>query len=239
LDKSDNPKSEMERNSLIMKVEDWIFVGHITLQLILACVLGGIIGWEREQHRRPAGLRTHMLICLGAALMTILSKSMGGNGDPGRIAAQIVSGVGFIGAGTILRQGNAIRGLTTAASLWSVAAIGMAIGFGQPFYMVAVIATVIVYITLEVVNRMTDRWTKVSRDRQLTLTLHAGSDWHVPMAIIAKHSVELLGFHQEPPDEPGVQVLILTLHLPQPEHANALMQSLSAAPEVLNARWEN
>lgn len=222
-----------------MTVEDWIFLGHTMLQLLLACVLGGIIGWEREQHRRPAGLRTHMLICMGAALMTILSKSVSGNADPGRIAAQIVSGVGFIGAGTILRQGNAVRGLTTAASLWGVAAIGMAVGFGQPFYLVAIVATAIVYITLEVVNKMADKWTNISKDRQLTLTLHASSDWHVPMSIIAKHGVELLAFHQEPPDEPGVQVLVLTLHVSTSDKASSLMQALTLAPEVLNARWEN
>lgn len=222
-----------------MTIEEWIFLGNTTLQMMLACVLGGVIGWEREQHRRPAGLRTHMLICMGAALMTILSKSMADNGDPGRIAAQIVSGVGFIGAGTILRQGNVIRGLTTAASLWGVAAIGMAVGFGQPFYLVAVVAAAIIYITLEGVNKMADRWANISKNRQLTLTLQTGADWHAPMSIIAKHGVELLAFHQEPPDEPGVQVLVLTLHLSTPDKANNLMQALSAAPEVLSARWEN
>src|SRR5688572_6987783 len=96
--------------------------------LLLAALLGGLVGWERERRDRPAGLRTHILVCLGSALITLVSIQLSGTRfDPGRIAAQIVSGIGFLGAGTIMRQGNVVRGLTTAASLWTVAGIGMAV----------------------------------------------------------------------------------------------------------------
>ena len=102
------------------------------IKVILALVLGGIMGLEREYNEKPAGYATNSIICLGAALFTILSLYMAEKGgDPGRIAAQIVSGVGFLGAGAILREGNKISGLTTAAAVWLVAAIGMAVGFGQ------------------------------------------------------------------------------------------------------------
>jgi len=132
-------------------MQDLYLVG----KLILAAVFGGIVGYEREVHEHPAGLRTHILVCMGSALITMVSVSLrpgAGDppiGDPGRIAAQIVSGIGFLGAGTILRQGNIVRGLTTAASLWTVAGIGIAVGVGGSRYlMLAAVATGIVFITL-------------------------------------------------------------------------------------------
>lgn len=103
-------------------------------RLLLATVLGGAIGWERQHAHKPAGLRTNILICVGATLLTDLSVQVAARAavpaDPGRIAAQIVTGVGFLGAGTILQARGSIIGLTTAATLWVVAAIGMAVGFG-------------------------------------------------------------------------------------------------------------
>ena len=106
-------------------------------KLMLATVLGGVIGWERESSGKPAGLRTNILICVGAALLTDLSISFGSVSgpqgpvwDPSRIAAQIVSGIGFLGAGTIMQAKGTVTGLTTAATLWVVAAIGMTVGAG-------------------------------------------------------------------------------------------------------------
>ncbi len=108
---------------------------EIFIKIFLALVLGGVLGLERQYHDKPAGFATNCLICLGAMLFTVLSEFMSTQGgDPGRIAAQIVTGVGFIGAGSILRDGNKISGLTTAAGVWLVAAIGMAVGFGQYFW---------------------------------------------------------------------------------------------------------
>ena len=130
-----------------------IEVADMVLKLLVAGVLGGIVGYEREVHEHPAGLRTHILVCMGATLITMISVSFKPPvGDPGRIAAQIVSGIGFLGAGTILRQGNIVRGLTTAASLWAVAGIGMAVGVGGVFYWVAAVATGIIFITLSTIR---------------------------------------------------------------------------------------
>ncbi|MGN0017109.1 MAG: MgtC/SapB family protein [Candidatus Avelusimicrobium sp.] len=122
----------------------------ILIKIFLALILGGILGMERQYHDKPAGYATNCLICLGAMLFTVLSEYMGAaGGDPGRISAQIVTGVGFIGAGSILRDGNKISGLTTAAGVWLVAAIGMAVGYGQ-YVLAALSAASILVIQLGV-----------------------------------------------------------------------------------------
>ncbi|MHB0997774.1 MAG: MgtC/SapB family protein [Armatimonadota bacterium] len=128
----------------------------MSLKLILASILGGVVGFERERHEHPAGLRTHILVCMGSTLIMLISQSFGTVTDPSRIAAQIVSGIGFLGAGTILRQGSVVRGLTTAASLWTVAGIGMAVGLGgifSTYSFLAVVATVIVFFTLSIARK--------------------------------------------------------------------------------------
>jgi putative Mg2+ transporter-C (MgtC) family protein len=116
--------------------------------LLLAAVLGGAIGWEREHAHKPAGLRTNILICMGAALLTDLSHGVAAasGGSPDRIAAQIVSGIGFLGAGTIIQARGSVTGLTTAATMWVVAAIGMAVGFGA--HVEAVGTTVLALLVL-------------------------------------------------------------------------------------------
>ena len=118
----------------------------VALRLVLAVVFGSIIGLERELHNHPAGFRTHVLVCIGSTLFTLVSVSSFGGADPSRVAAQIVSGIGFLGAGTILREGATIRGLTTAASLWSVAGVGMAIGTG--YYWGATLTTALMVVVL-------------------------------------------------------------------------------------------
>jgi putative Mg2+ transporter-C (MgtC) family protein len=127
---------------------------ELGLRMTLGLVLGAIIGFERELHRQPAGFRTHSLVALGAALFTIVSAHgfVGPLVDPTRIAAQIVSGIGFIGAGTILQHRGSIRGLTTAASLWSVAAIGTAAGAG--LHVMAVVGTVLILVVLALLDRV-------------------------------------------------------------------------------------
>jgi putative Mg2+ transporter-C (MgtC) family protein len=120
----------------------------LALRLTVGLLLGAVIGFERELQSQPAGFRTHSVVALGAALFTVVSAYAfnGPGSDPTRIAAQVVSGIGFIGAGTILHSRGQIRGLTTAASLWSVAGIGMAAGAG--LYGVAVVGTVLMLVIL-------------------------------------------------------------------------------------------
>ncbi len=139
---------------------NWVETLRLSLlgRLLLATVLGGLIGLERELSGKPAGLRTNILICVGAALLMDVSQTVAasatGLADPGRIAAQVVSGIGFIGAGTILVERGAIVGLTTAATIWVVAAIGLAVG--SHAYVEAVGATVLVGLTLVILGRIED-----------------------------------------------------------------------------------
>lgn len=127
--------------------------GEIGLKLVIGLILGGMIGFERESRGHPAGLRTHMMVVLGCILFTEVSKAFT-PGDPGRVAAQVVTGIGFLGAGAIIRVGVDIKGLTTAASIWSVAAIGMAVSLGGAMIWAALIATILALLTLAVVNRI-------------------------------------------------------------------------------------
>ncbi|HEV2005686.1 MAG TPA: MgtC/SapB family protein [Candidatus Limnocylindrales bacterium] len=132
----------------------------LSLRLVLAAALGALIGGEREIHGHPAGIRTHMLVALGSGLFTVLSIHGFGQGpgvpiDPTRIAAQIVSGIGFLGAGAILKDGIVIRGLTTAASLWATAAVGMAAGAGE--YIVGAVGAGVVLVSLWPINVLAQR----------------------------------------------------------------------------------
>src|SRR4051794_38836414 len=132
----------------------------LAVRMFVAAVLGAAIGLEREIHEHPAGMRTHLLVALGSAIFTELSI-FGFEGivatpiDPSRVAAQIVSGIGFLGAGAILKYGTSIRGLTTAASLWTAAAIGMAAGAGE--WLIAAIGTFIVVFSLWPLNALVAR----------------------------------------------------------------------------------
>ena len=127
-------------------------------RLIVAAFLGMIVGLERERHEHPAGMRTHLLVALGSAAFTILSVDVfaGPDGDRGRVAAQIVAGIGFLGAGAILKEGATVRGLTTAASLWTMAAIGMAVGAGA--WGVGVVVALIVVVSLWPLRVMAERY---------------------------------------------------------------------------------
>lgn len=132
---------------------DWVMVG----KLGLASLLGGLIGLEREFHSQPAGLRTHMLVSIGSCLIMLVSLFMWEHvdrqrADPGRIAAQVVAGIGFLGAGAIMRFGMSVRGLTTAACLWTAAGIGLAVGAG--FWQGALAATFFTLLTAFVLDRV-------------------------------------------------------------------------------------
>lgn len=130
-------------------------LGEICLRLLCAMAVGLVIGTEREYTNRPAGMRTHILVALGACAVMITGqlifvqyKAAGGSPDPSRLSAQVVTGVGFLGAGTILREGSNVKGLTTAASLWAVACLGIAAGGG--YYSIALTGMVFIFITLTI-----------------------------------------------------------------------------------------
>lgn len=122
---------------------------EIFLRLLVAVIVGGLVGFERKVVHKPAGLRTHMLVCFGAALFTIVSITNFPD-DSTRILAGIVTGIGFLGAGTIFRAKNHVKGLTTAASMWAVAAIGIGVGLGE--YFLVALSTVVVILVLQLNN---------------------------------------------------------------------------------------
>ena len=137
---------------------------ELVLRLAVALALAATVVWEREMQRQPAGFRTHALVGLGAALFMVVSFAAfpGQGADPTRIAAQIVTGIGFIGAGAILRHEGSVRGLTTAASLWTVAGVGMAAGAG--LYVIALGGTVLAIVALELLDRL-EKVVKVRADQ--------------------------------------------------------------------------
>ena len=146
---------------------------ELFLRLVLSCILGGIIGYERQSRRKSAGLRTNVLVCLGACLIMVLSQALyenvegRTNADPARLAAQVVSGIGFLGAGAIMKEGLTVTGLTTAACLWVVAGVGLAVGSG--FYSGALMTTALVFVTLGSLSRLDD-W--VDHEKNIGLNIY-------------------------------------------------------------------
>lgn len=151
-------------------VSEW----ELLLRLVLACVLGGLIGYERQSRRKSAGLRTNILVCLGSCLIMVLSENIYQqvegltNADPARLAAQVVSGIGFLGAGTIMKEGLTVRGLTTAACLWVVAGVGLAVGAG--FYTGALFTSFLVFATLGTLSRLDD-W--VTHEKNMMISVES------------------------------------------------------------------
>ncbi len=147
----------------------------IVLRLLVAAVLGGLVGYERERNNQPAGLRTHIILVVGAALAMVLSvnlamqfKPLVPNGDPARLAAQVISGIGFLGVGAIIRYGPNVKGLTTATSMWSMAIVGLAVGLG--YYLAATFTTGLLLVTLIAINFIEKRFIRHLVLSQIAIT---------------------------------------------------------------------
>lgn len=193
-------------------------------RLMLALVLGGLIGFEREKNSSAAGFRTHILVCLGSALIMLLSAygfpefadEPNVRMDPARLAAQVISGIGFLGAGTILRNGMSITGLTTAASLWVVAAIGLASGAG--FYFAAILTTVMVLVSLWVLSFVEKKFLRTKRE--YLIKVHASQTHGVMNSIsslLEKKGVVIQRLALEEDDREDVTDLHITLALKIPK----------------------
>lgn len=139
-------------------LEQVLFSQGTATRLLMACAMGAVVGIEREWRHKASGLRTNMMVCLGAALFTVLSAVLGSSGNRGQVASNIVQGIGFLGAGLILHTRNRTLGMTSAATIWVVAAIGMACGAG--LYLEALVATIIVYCALQFIGVLEEksRW---------------------------------------------------------------------------------
>jgi uncharacterized membrane protein YhiD involved in acid resistance len=168
----------------------------LSIRLLVAAGLGLAIGFEREIHGHPAGLRTHMLVALGSGLFTVLSirgflgEPATAPVDPTRIAAQIVSGIGFLGAGAILKDGIVIRGLTTAASLWATAAVGMAAGAGE--YVIGAVAAAVILVSLWPINAIADRLHGTSLpESQLRLSMRRVDTLGQVSGVLVRHKLDI------------------------------------------------
>ncbi len=166
---------------------------QIILRVLLAAVLGAVVGFERERHDQPAGLRTHMILVIGATLAMVLSVNVGylyarpgTPSDPARIAAQVISGIGFLGAGAILRYGFTVKGLTTATSLWTMAIVGMTVGAG--YYLIGVVSTALMLIVLSFLNVIENRFVRTSISRFITVE----ADYHKGVVKSVRHTVQEL-----------------------------------------------
>lgn len=203
---------------------------EIIMRILVALILGGVIGLERQYHDKPAGFATNTLICVGSAVFAMLSilSAYYLGGDPARIAAQIVAGVGFLGAGSILRDGNKISGLTTAAGIWLVAAVGMAVGYGH--YFVGSIATASVLILQLFVRKLMNAFDYV----QLydSLTIKCTPKWEVAekiKSVFKNNKAEII--KEEVYKENGLLVLKIVVNMSATKYQN-IVKELAPLEEV-------
>jgi putative Mg2+ transporter-C (MgtC) family protein len=212
-------------------------VPDILIRLAIAVALSGMVGWQREVRDRPAGLRTHVLVCVGSAIYTMASLSFGPRTDPARVAAQVATGMGFLGAGTIIRHGNEVRGLTTAASLWTVAAIGIAVGLGGKALWIGLLGTAVTLLTLTVFRRV--EVFRLGRPHAATMTLRLAGGVERGQEIyrlLADHDVHVEGMDlHELPEGQGTE-LSFNLRLPAGTDLSALMGELSRVQGFISIR---
>jgi putative Mg2+ transporter-C (MgtC) family protein len=217
-----------------MSSEDFVLLGR----LLLAAVLGGAIGAERELNDQAAGLRTHMLLTIGACLFTLISAYGFGSGvgtDPSRLAAQIVTGIGFLGGGAIVRHGLTVKGLTTAASIWATASVGVAVGAGS--YVLGIGGAVLVVGTLFGLRRVSNllqRW-GVSREEFVLETSH-GFDVDRVVELVRGERADLRGLEHHEGDDGGRVVLLVKL---RPRYRpEQLLDALRRLEGVRQVEWE-
>ncbi|ASS67568.1 MULTISPECIES: MgtC/SapB family protein [unclassified Paenibacillus] len=214
------------------------------LRVVLAGVCGAFIGYERKNRMKEAGIRTHFVVAVGAALMVLISKYgfgdvIGKNGialDPSRIAAQVVSGVGFLGAGMIFMQRQTVKGLTTAAGIWSTAGIGMAIGAG--LYIVGAGTTILILIAQKLLHSKI-KVLKTPRTEQLTIRLNneIGAMDSV-QSFLNEKEITVLHFHTEKVKESSELLLEMTLKLPGNCDAEQLLPLIQQSPFVTDVEFQ-
>jgi putative Mg2+ transporter-C (MgtC) family protein len=218
----------------------WTLLLDSAGKLGLAAILGGLIGFERESKQRPAGIRTHMLVSMSATLICIVSMNFAPGShpaDPARIAAQIVTGIGFLGAGTIMRQGSIVVGLTTAASLWTVAAIGMAVSVGGVFYLIALTATILTWTTLLVIRRIEK---SMGHERGNRLRLEASTQMDGVDDLLAflghqKVAVETMGVSEA--GDPNTVTVRIEAEVPREVPPGDIARALVSDPRIRKVEW--
>lgn len=205
------------------------------IKVVASMAVGALVGWERERGNQPAGLRTHMLVCMGSCLVMAASVwfiRKGGTGDAMRMGAQVISGIGFLGAGTIIKSDYGVRGLTTAASLWVVACIGLALGAG--FYWGAIIGAVLTYAALVFFKNVEERATHVAGRLHMQMQEHDEVVGQV-VALLHDQGVNLNDFRIKRLD--GSMQLTVIVEYPQgitPEHIVEKLMGIEGMEMVHN-----
>ncbi len=222
---------------------------HALIKILLAVILAGLVGIEREWHSRAAGLRTHVLVCLGSVILVIgaraASEGLGGGAagrivyDPNRIAAGIVTGIGFLGAGAIVRMGDLIRGLTTAACIWFVAALGIVLGAGM--FALAIVATLIALVVLIVLDSLEHhippliyRELSVTADRAVWHTLEEAC-----VSRLRSAGVRVQEIQRRIDAAQGVIEIIFHVRARARVRTRELLEEISAQPGVRSVRWDH
>lgn len=206
------------------------------LRLFLALVCGGLLGIERGRKKRPAGFRTYMLVCIGAALVMMTNEyicEQYNTGDPARMGAQVISGIGFLGAGTIIVTGhNRVKGLTTAAGLWAAACIGLAIGIG--FYSGAVIGTVMIFFAMAALHNIDERVMSSAKVINLYIELEKMTDLGILIQYTKEHQMKMsdMEIDRSGISNEEVTALLFTLQLSKKQPHAAVVHQLSQVEGV-------
>ena len=216
---------------------------QILVRLVTAAVLSGLIGFEREFHGRAAGFRTHILLCVGSTLIMLTSIHMvdafSGKviGDPGRIAAGVVTGIGFLGAGTIMRFRASVRGLTTATSLWVVSGIGLAVGSGM--YFASFVTTALTLVALLMFSRLEHALIRKDwyRVLQVESTIDSNNLRRVREAL-AHYEAEIKDFEVEKAGDDSGATLRLSVRLATSRHDDDIIQEVRNIPGIKHVKWE-
>lgn len=223
---------------------------QIILRLLLAIIIGGLIGYEREHKQRPAGFRTHILVCIGAATISIIqevavhdmSRQIAANPDLmsslkvdiGRMGAQVITGVGFLGAGTIIHEKGSVRGLTTAASIWTVACIGLAIGLG--YYFLSIAGAISIFLALVGLKRFEVKF--LDKNKIIKIELQYLNRRFVQKAerLLNARSIEVTNVSFTNDDELNYHKAFYTLSTPLTIHPSSLIQDLCTLEEVISVK---
>ena len=208
----------------------------VVLRIFAAVIVGGILGLERGMKNRPAGLRTYMLVCVGACMVMLTNQyiyQVLGSGDPVRMSAQVVSGIGFLGAGTIIvTRRNQIKGLTTAAGLWAAAGVGLALGIG--FYEAAIVGTAAVFFVMALLQRMDNRLHRHSKQLEAYIEL-SGITLGDFLRTMRDADVEVSDIQRESGEEAndGVRAYVVTLKGQKRQSHGELMAKVMEIPGVI------
>lgn len=220
---------------------------EVIIRLMLAILVGGLIGYEREFNNRPAGFRTHILVCMGSAIVSMIQLysvqeminlalqypqiSSTFKVDIGRLGAQVITGVGFLGAGTIIHEKGSVKGLTTAASLWGVACIGLAIGFG--YYFLSIASTVFIFIVLVSLKKFED---KLLITNSLNLKIECIDKEAISTEVedyFKKRRIEIKEMQQVDEDDENIKTIMCMLSVPWYIKGNKIMEELNSIDDII------